>query len=143
MTIKIDSLDVMKAKEQLDLQEATRRDDVFKDLNEIVDKITVLPVFPSLVWVWTFDVLRNIYENNQYDDLAENDYVDEAVPSGITLKQIFDKFWEDADGIGISMDLGDEIIDETIRDWMRDNDFLVALDNDGWLDEEEEEDATD
>jgi len=127
----------------IDLQEATRRDDVYRDLNEIVDKITVLPVFPSLVWVWTFDVLRNIYENNQYDDLAENDYVDEAVPSGITLKQIFDKFWEDADGIGISMDLGDEIIDETIRDWMRDNDFLVALDNDGWLDEEEEEDATD
>ena len=123
----------------IDLQEATRRDDVYRDLNEIVDKITVLPVFPSLVWVWTFDVLRNIYENNQYDDLAENDYVDEAVPSGITLKQIFDKFWEDVDGIGLSMDLGDEIIDETIRDWMRDNDFLVALDNDGWLNDGEEE----
>ena len=143
MTIKIDSLDVMKAKEQLDLQEATRRDDVFKDLNEIVDKITVLPVFPSLVWVWSFDVLRSIYENNRFEDLAVNDFVDEAVPAGITLKQIFDKFWEDADGIGISMDLGDEIIDETIRDWMRDNDFLVALDEDGWLDDEEEEDATD
>jgi len=141
MTIKIDSLDVMKAKEQLDLQEATRRDDVFKDLNEIVDKITVLPVFPSLVWVWSFDVLRSIYENNRFEDLAVNDFVDEAVPAGITLKQIFDKFWEDADGIGISMDLGDEIIDETIRDWMRDNDFLVALDKDGWLDDEEEEDA--
>jgi len=108
----------------IDLQEATRRDDVYRDLNEIVDKITVLPVFPSLVWVWSFDVLRSIYENNRFEDL-------------------FDKFWEDADGIGISMDLGDEIIDETIRDWMRDNDFLVALDNDGWLDEEEEEDATD
>jgi len=93
MTIKIDSLDVMKAKEQLDLQEATRRDDVFKDLNEIVDKITVLPVFPSLVWVWSFDVLRSIYENNRFEDL-----------------------------------------------WMRDNDFLVALDNDGWLDDEEAED---
>jgi hypothetical protein len=123
----------------IDLQEATRRDDLYKDLNEIVDKITTLSVFPSLLWVWTFDVLRNIYENNQYDDLAENDYVDEAVPSGITLKQIFDKFWEDVDGIGLSMDLGDEIIDETIRDWMRDNDFLVALDNDGWLNDEEEE----
>ena len=123
----------------IDLQEATRRDDLYKDLNEIVDKITTLPVFPSLLWVWTFDVLRNIYENNQYDDLAENDYVDEAVPSGITLKQIFDKFWEDVDGIGLSMDLGDEIIDETIRDWMRDNDFLVALDNDGWLNDGEEE----
>ena len=124
---------------ELDLQEATRRDDVYRDLNEIVDRVTKLPVFPSLVWVWSFDVLRSIYENNQYDDLTENDYVDEAVPSGITLKQIFDKFWEDADGIGISMDLGDEIIDETIRDWMRDNDFLVALDNDGWLNDKEEE----
>jgi len=127
----------------VDLQEQTRRDDIYKDLNEIVDKITTLPVFPSLLWVWTFDVLRNIYENNKYEDLAVNDYVDEAVPAGITLKQIFDKFWEDVDGIGLSMDLGDEIIDETIRDWMRENDFLVALDEDGWLDDEEEEDATD
>jgi hypothetical protein len=117
----------------LDLQEATRRDDLYKDLNEIVDKITTLPVFPSLLWVWTYDVLRNIYENSRYEDLAVNDYVDEAVPEGITLKQIFDKFWEDVDGIGLSMELGDEIIEETIRDWMRDNDFLVSLDEDGWL----------
>jgi hypothetical protein len=120
---------------ELDLQEATRRDDVFKDLNEIVDKITILPVFPSLMWVWTYDVLRNIYETSRYEDLAVNDYVDEAIPAGITLKQIFDKFWEDVDGIGLSMDLGDEIIEETIRDWMRDNDFLVSLDEDGWLDD--------
>jgi hypothetical protein len=124
---------------ELDLQEQTRRDDIYNELNEIVDKITTLPVFPSLLWVWTFDVLRNIYENNRYEDLAVNDYVDEAVPTGVTLKQIFDKFWEDVDGIGLSMDLGDEIIDETIRDWMRDNDFLVALDDDGWLDDEENE----
>jgi hypothetical protein len=120
---------------ELDLQEATRRDDVFKDLNDIVDKITILPVFPSLMWVWTYDVLRNIYETSRYEDLAVNDYVDEAIPAGITLKQIFDKFWEDVDGIGLSMDLGDEIIEETIRDWMRDNDFLVSLDEDGWLDD--------
>jgi hypothetical protein len=135
MTIKIDSLDVLKSQKQLDLQEATRRDDVFKDLNEIVDKITILPVFPSLMWVWTYDVLRNIYETSRYEDLAVNDYVDEAIPAGITLKQIFDKFWEDVDGIGLSMDLGDEIIEETIRDWMRDSDFLVSLDEDGWLDD--------
>jgi len=32
----------------IDLQEATRRDDVYRDLNEIVDKITVLPVFPLI-----------------------------------------------------------------------------------------------
>ena len=111
-----------------------RRDNVYNELNEIVDRITNLPVFPSLLWVWTYDVLRNIYENNQYDDLAVNDYVEEAIPSGITLKQIFNKFWEDVDSIGLSMELGDEIIEETIRDWMIDNDFLVSLD------EEEEDD---
>jgi hypothetical protein len=133
----IESIDVQKA--QLDLQEQTRRDDIYNELNAIVDKITTLPVFPSLLWVWTFDVLRNIYENNRFEELAVNDYVDEAVPAGVTLKQIFDKFWEDVDGIGLSMDLGDEIIDETIRDWMRDNDFLVLLDDDGWLDDEENE----
>jgi hypothetical protein len=36
------------------------------------------------------------------------------------------------------MDLGGEIIEETIRDWMIDNDFLVSLDDDGWLDDGEE-----
>lgn len=126
-------MDKANINEPLDLQEATRRDDVFKDLNGIVDRLQALPVFPSLVWVWTFDVIRDIFENCQYKDLAVNDYVDEAVPEGITLKQIFDKFWEDVDGIGINMDLGAEIIDEVIRDWMRENDFLVALDDDGWL----------
>jgi hypothetical protein len=50
---------------ELDLQEQTRRDDVYNDLNKIVDQLTALPVFPSLLWVWTFDVLRNIFEDNK------------------------------------------------------------------------------
>ena len=117
----------------MDLQEATRRDDVYRDLNDILDRVTKLPVFPSLMWLWSFDIIREIFENNQYKDLAVNDYVDEAVPEGITLKQIFDKFWDDVDGFGLSMDSGGDIIEEVIRDWMRDNNFLVALDEDGWL----------
>ena len=124
----------------MDLQEATRRDDVYRDLNDILDRVTKLPVFPSLMWLWSFDIIREIFDNNQYKDLAVNDYVDEAVPEGITLKQIFDKFWEDVDGFGLSMDSGGDIIEEVIRDWMRENDFLVALDEDGWLDDEEDED---
>ncbi len=114
---------------ELDLQEATRRDDVYRDLNEIVDRVTKLPVFPSLIWLWSFDIIKEIFDNNQYKDLAVNDYVDEAVPEGITLKQIFDKFWEDVDGFGLSMDSGGDIIEEVIRDWMRDNNhiFLKSL----------------
>ena len=64
----------------LDLQEATRRDDVYNELNVIIDKITTLPVFPSLLWVWTFDVMRNIYENSRFEELAETDIVDEVIP---------------------------------------------------------------
>ena len=127
----------------VDLQEATRRDDVFVELNEIRDKLTILPVFPSLLWVWVFDIMRDIFDNYQYDDLAINDYVDEAVPSGVTLKQIFDKFWQDVDGLVLNMDSGGEIIEEVIRDWMRENDFLVALDDDGWLDDEDSDEESD
>jgi hypothetical protein len=136
--MRIESLDVHKA--QLDLQEQTRRDDVFKDLVEVIDKLDSIPVFPSLVWTWSLSIIKDIFDNNQYKDLAVNDYVDEAVPEGITLKQIFDKFWDDVDGLGINMDLGGEIIEEVIRDWMRDNNFLVSLDEDGWLNERNEPD---
>ena len=124
----------------IDLQEATRRDDTFDELMEINLHLSQMSVFPSLMWTWAFDVLKDIYDNNQYKDLAINDYVDEAVPEGITFKQVWDKFWEDADSLGLNMDLGGETIEEVIRDWMRENDFLVALDEDGWLDDEEDED---
>lgn len=120
-------MDKANINEPLDLQEATRRDDVYNQLNEIIDKLEKIPVFPSLMWVWAFDIIREIFENYQMKDLAVNDYVDEGVPAGITLKQIFDKFWADVDGFGLSMDSGGDIIEETIRDWMRDNNFLVSL----------------
>ena len=112
----------------LDLKEQTRRDDAFNQLLDIVKQVSNLDLFPSLCWVWAFDVIKDIYDN------TETGY-DEAIRDGVTLKEIFDKFYEDSDSLGISMDLGGEILEETIRDWMRDNDFIVALDDDGWLDD--------
>ena len=115
----------------LDLQEQTRRDDVYNQMLEINRLLGEVAVFPSLLWAWTFDVIKDIYDNNK--EIAEyNDYV---IAEGTELKQIFDKFWDDVDSLGINMDLGGEIIEEVIRDWMIDNDFLVALDDDGWLDD--------
>ena len=126
---------------EVDLPEATRRNDTFNDLMEISNHLSEMSVFPSLLWVWAFDIMKDIFDNNQFIHLAENDYVDEAVPEGITLKQIFDKFWEDVDTLGFSMDHGGEILEEVIRDWMRENDFLLALDEDGWLNDESQADA--
>ena len=121
---------------EIDLPEATRRNDVYNQLLEINQSLSDLTVFPSLLWAWAFDIMKDIFDNNQITDLAANDYVDEAVPEGVTLKQIFDQFWEDVDSLGFTMDHGGEILEETIRDWMREKDFLVALDEDGWLDDE-------
>lgn len=121
--VHIESLDVLKAQGEL----ITSRDNVFVELGRIKEALNNIQVFPSLLWTWVYDVMSDIYENEQYKDLAVNDYVDEAIPEGITFKQIFDKFWDDVDGLGLSMDSGGEIIEDTIREWMRDNDFLVSM----------------
>jgi len=101
---------------------------LYNDMLDINDRITKLPVFPSLGWVWTFDILKDIFDN------TDTGY-DEAITEGVTLQQIFNKFYENIDNLGLDMDHGGEILEEVIRDWMRDNDFLVALDDDGWLDD--------
>ena len=120
---------------ELDLQDQTRRDDVYNQMLEINRLLSNVGAFPSLLWAWTFDIIKDIYDNNQIADLAETDIADEGVPEGITLKQIFDKFWEDVDTLGFTMDDGGEILEECVRDWMRENNFLVSLEEDGWLDE--------
>lgn len=103
---------------------------LFNDLLDINERVTKLPVFPSLGWVWIFDIIKDIFDNNQYIHLATNDYVDDAVPEGVTLKQIFNKFYEDVDTLDINMDQGGEILQEVIRDWMHENDFLMYIDQD-------------
>lgn len=120
----------------LDLQEATRRDDTFNQLLDLVDKLSNLNTYPRMTWLYTFDVIKDIFDNNQFEDAATNDY--EAIAQGVTLKQIFDKFWDDCDKLGLSLDMGSEIIDEVIRDWLLDNDFLVNLDEEEWVEEEDE-----
>ena len=123
--IHIESLDVLKAKADLIKQ----RDQVFDDMNKVIDILQKSPCFPSLLWAWVFDIIREIYENYQ----GPQEFNDEMVSEGVTLKQIFDKLWDDVDSLGLNMDHGGEVIEETILDWMRENDFLVALDDDGWL----------
>ena len=97
-------MDRTNINEPLDLQEATRRDDVYIKINSIIDDLQNLGVFPSLVWVYAWDIVKDIYDNHQYEDAAVNDY--EFVPQGTTLKQVWDKFWDDADKNGFSLEYG-------------------------------------
>jgi hypothetical protein len=123
----------------IDLQEATRRDDVYESLNLIIDKLTAVPVFPQLVWLWTWDITKHYYDNNQWDDVHNNGSADECIAKGIQLKTIWDKFWEDADTNGFTLEYGAEGVDEAVMDWLRDCDFIVSLDDDMDNDEDEEE----
>ena len=122
--MKIESLDVLKAKEQLDLQEQTRRDDTFNSLISINKQISELGVFPALGWVWCFDIIKDIFDNHQE---ADADVTDEVVPDGTTLQEIFETFYRDIDTLGLQMDHGGEILEEVIRDWMNGNGFLMYI----------------
>ncbi len=114
---------------ELDLE---KRDRVFNNINKTLESLKDLDVFPSLVWLWCWDIVVDLYENNT-GEIGE--WQDQIVPEGVTLKQIWDKFWDDADMNGFTLEYGTEQLHEAIDDWMRESNFLVSLDDDGWLDD--------
>ena len=120
---------------ELDLQEQTRRDDNYVAINNVIDSLEKMDLFPSLVWVWCWDMIRNWYENERWEDVHEDSFTDECFAQGLELKTIWDKFYADSDETQFSLEYGVENLDESLRDWLRENDFLVSLDDDGWLDD--------
>ena len=116
---------------ELDLLEQTRRDDVYIRINEIVDKLGNLGVFPSLVWVYTWDIVKD-----KLDYYAPESGEDWVLNDKLTEKDVWDMFWEDADKNGFSLEYGPETLHEAVFDWMLERDIIVVLDDDGWLDDE-------
>ena len=105
----------------LDLQEQTRRDDVYIRINEIVDKLTNLGVYPSLAWLYTWDIAKDkldYYSTESNDSYVTNDK--------FTEKDVWDMFWEDADKNGFTLEYGTEDLHEAVFDWMIDRDILIS-----------------
>lgn len=106
---------------ELDLQEETRMLDIYSDVNSIIDKISKLPVFPPLVWVWTWDVAKSTLRDFESDsEYQVND----------TEQEVFKKFWQDADKNGFTLDYGTEDLYEAVRNWMIDADIVSEVDGD-------------
>ena len=124
----IESLDVLKAEQ--DLQDRTRMQDIYRDINLIIDKIGELQVFPSLVWVWTWDIARDLYRNIQAG--SEEEYC-------VTMEEeeVWQLFWEQADKNGFTLDYGTEDLDEHIRDWMIDQSIIELVQEEEDEDEDE------
>ena len=126
MSIKIDSLDVMKAEQ--DLQDKTRMLDTYNEIEDIIERISKLPIGLPLVWVYAWDVARDLYTSIQ--EGAEEEY---CVSEDI--EDVWQMFWEDADKNGFSLQYGSEDLHEAIRDWMVDRGIIDEV-----PEEEEEED---
>lgn len=117
----------------LDLQEKTIRDDAYIEINKIVDSLSNLSVFPSLTWVYTWDIVKD--KLDYYSPVSGEPYL---TNSKFTQKDVWDMFWEDADKNGFSLEYGTEGLHESVFDWMLERDIIVVLDDDGWLDGEGE-----
>jgi hypothetical protein len=112
----------------LDLKEVTRRDYTYAEINRIIDALSQLDVFPSLVWVYTWDIVKDKLDS--YHAESGEDYI---VNSKLSEKDVWDLFWEDIDKNSFSLEYGIESLHEAVFDWMLDRDIIVVLDEDGWL----------
>ena len=107
-------------------------------LDQMVDHLNNMPIGMSLVWLWVWDLIRDKYKNYEFID-EMSDYV---VTPGTTLDIIWEKLWANPPS-DFTLEYGAEQVDEAILDWMIDNEFLSAVDEDGWLDEEGDTDVVD
>ena len=105
---------------ELDLQEATRRDDTYNDINLIIDQISNLSVFPSLTWVYTWDIVKDKLDN--YFPGSGESYI---VNPKMTEKDVWDLFWIQADRNGFTLEYGLEDLHDHVFDWMMENDILI------------------
>ena len=113
----------------MDLQEKIRMQDVYQDIEDIIEKISKLPVGQPLVWVYVWDVARDFYRTVQ--EGREDEY-------GVTVdeEELWELFWTQADKNGFTLEYGTEDLYEAVRDWMIDQSIIEMI-------EEEEEDADD
>ena len=94
--------------------EAERQSRVHNILKDMYKQLTELEVFPSLVWTWTYDIIRSFENDSDYKFL-------------MTEEQWFDLLWNNVDKANFSLTYGDEQIYEDIRDWLLDNDVMVDV----------------
>ena len=108
---------------EIDYVEIQRRDRNYEVLNEIVDSLSKLSVFPSLMWLWSWDIVK--YQLDYYHGDSGEGYITNPK---LTEKDVFDLFWEDADKNGFTLEYGTEDLQEHVFDWMIDRDILISVD---------------
>jgi len=100
------------------LEEVARMEDTYRDIEEILEKIGNLTIFPRIVWVWTWNVVKDMYED--FKDGGDPFYcVSEDIETVWTM------FWEDADKNGFTLEYGPDALSEQVRDWLIDSGIVI------------------
>ena len=107
----------------MDLQEQTRMKDVYTEIEDIIEKISVLPVGQPLVWVYVWDVARQLWRD--VSDGQEEDMV-----TSMDEEQMWELFWTQADQNGFTLEYGTEDLYEAVRDWMIDQSVIELIEED-------------
>jgi hypothetical protein len=110
---------------EMDLQDKVRMLDVYRDIEDIIEKISNLRVGMPLVWVYVWDVVRDLYR-----DIQEGREEEYSVTVG--EEELWQLFWTQADQNGFTLEYGTEDLYEAVRGWMIDEGIIEYL-------EEEEE----
>jgi len=106
----------------MDLQEKTRMLDTYRDIEDIVERIGSLSVFPPLVWVWSWDVVKSTW----------TDFMTGGDPEYCVTKEldeVWEQFWEDADKNAFTLEYGTEDLYEAVRDWLIDSGIVEEVDD--------------
>ena len=122
-------------KSDQDLQDQTRMQDTYRDIEDIIDKIGSLPVGQPLVWVYVWDVVRQLWT-----DIMEGQ--EEEYCTAMDLDEVWELFWLQADVNGFTLEYGTEDLYEAVRDWMIDSEIIdeaVDEDEDDMVESEKEE----
>ena len=100
-------------------------------LDQMITNLRSMNINAPLVWLWVWDSIVEIYNQNK----QEND--EYTIKEDITLDKMFEDLWANPPA-DFTLEYGTDQLDEAILDWMIDNDYMIRLDDDGWLDDEEE-----
>ena len=113
---------------EMDLQEKTRMQDTYREIEDIIDKISKMRVGQPLVWVYVWDVARTLWR-----DIMEGG--EEEYCTAMDEEDMWELFWTQADKNGFTLEYGTEDLYEAVRDWMFDQGIIEE-----YPEEDEDED---
>ncbi len=111
----------------MDLQDKVRMLDVYNQIEDIIEKISQMRVGQPLVWVYVWDVARDLYR-----DIQEGQ--DDEYCVTVDEEELWQLFWQQADKNGFTLEYGTEDLYEAVRGWMIDESIIEMIE------EEEDED---